>query len=649
MSGNLSFAAAFAVAASSAFTAAAAETRIGIVGADTSHTAAFVKIMNVDKDPDVAGFRVTHAYKWGSRDIPGCTNRYSKIVPEIEAAGVKMTETIAELVANVDCVMLETCDGRPHLEQAREILASGKPCYIDKPLAGDMRDSLAILRLAKRAGVQVFCASSLRYTKAVKAAVRGEYGGIRAADMFAPGNYEPTNSRYFWYAIHGADPLFATMGTGCRDVTCVSGGDSDVIVGRWADGRTGTVRVFHERGGYGGSVVNDERKLFDLGGYEGYKVLLVEILKFFKTGVSPIPQDELEEVYLFLDAARISRERGGKTVSLSETRALASDGRGFSPDLPDDGPKPWTHLDFQDDEDDFHFAIVPDRTGGDYRGAFTNALAKVNMMRPAFVMTVGDLIPGLKPPEVIRPQQIALTNMASKVIAPFFYVVGNHDIGRSRPEYPRNSEESLAVWNEFFGPRTYYSFMYKGVLFVVLNTMEGRDCRRPQCGITKEQYAWFKKTLDDHADARWTMVFMHQPYEWKTAGWIEFEKTELAKRNYTVFAGDWHHYLYARRHGRDYYVLGVAGGCSADNPGKSHILRGVDYGEMDHLTWVTMTKGGPVVANLTLDGILPGDYLTQRNTLSEAQAYPIDEPPDRDVVEKLKKIAADRAAKNKKK
>ena len=322
----------------------------------------------------------------------------------------------------------------------------------------------------------------------------------------------------------------------------------------------------------------------------------------------------------------------------------ATTDRGFSHDLPGDGPKPWTHLNFQDDPDDFHFAIVPDRTGGDFRGAFTNALAKVNLMRPAFVMTVGDLIPGLKPPKVIRPQQIALTNMASKVIAPFFCVVGNHDIGRSRPAYPLNHEESLEVWKEFHGGRTYYSFMYRGVLFVALDTMEGRDSRRPQVGITKEQYAWFKKTLDAHADARWTIIFMHQPSVWKSADWEAFEKAELTKRDYTVFAGDWHHYIYARRHGRDHYVLAVAGGCGS-REGNPRELMGREYGEVDHITWVTMTKAGPVVANLTLDGILPGDWLTQKTTLSTEQPIPLDEPPDEEVVEKFKKISAERAAK----
>ncbi|MBR6587621.1 MAG: hypothetical protein IKK82_09385, partial [Kiritimatiellae bacterium] len=46
-----------------------AETKVGIIGLDTSHSIAFTKIMNVDKDPAMAGFRVAAAYKWGSMAI----------------------------------------------------------------------------------------------------------------------------------------------------------------------------------------------------------------------------------------------------------------------------------------------------------------------------------------------------------------------------------------------------------------------------------------------------------------------------------------------------------------------------------------------------------------------------------------------------
>jgi len=288
-----------------------------------------------------------------------------------------------------------------------------------------------------------------------------------------------------------------------------------------------------------------------------------------------------------------------------------------------DGPAPWSHLDFQDDPEDFRFAIVPDRGGGDFRGAFTNALRCVNLMRPAFVMSVGDLITGLKPPAILRRQQTELTNFVSRVEAPFFYVVGNHDITRSRACYTNNHEESSAVWREYHGAKTYYSFVYKRCLFVALDTMEGRDARQKQCGMTEEQYAWFRRTLDEHADVRWTFVFMHQPNEWKTSGWEACEKSVLAKRPYTVFAGDWHEYLHAKRYGRDYYILSVAGGVSANNKEDSKTLLGPEYGEMDHITWVTMQKDGPHVVNLKLDGIFAGDYLNQRNTKAPPRKWSI--------------------------
>ena len=305
-------------------------------------------------------------------------------------------------------------------------------------------------------------------------------------------------------------------------------------------------------------------------------------------------------------------------------------------------PVPWTHRNFLDNPDDFHFAIVPDRAGGDYRGAFTNALAKINLMRPEFVMTVGDLIQGASKLEEMRAQQTELTNMTAKVIPPFFTVVGNHDISRSRtnpPGFESVNEDNRKVWKEYYGENTYYSFVYKKVLFVCLNTMEGRDSRPKQCGITPEQYAWFAKTLDENKDARWTCIFMHQPGVWNTADWIRFEKAKLVPHGrYTVFAGDWHCYYHARRYGFDYYVLSVAGGTSSMNArisAKRPFLLGPEYGEMDHIAWVTMTKDGPVVANLLIDGILPGDYLNQGNSKATVYTTPIDVPPDPKTVERL--------------
>ena len=300
--------------------------------------------------------------------------------------------------------------------------------------------------------------------------------------------------------------------------------------------------------------------------------------------------------------------------------------------------QPWSHLDFKDDSQDFRFAIVPDRTGGDYRGAFTNALECCNLMHPAFVMSVGDLVQGHADEKGTRRMQDELTNFISRLEAPFFYTIGNHDIcvntNTNKPNDRTKHTMTTRVWKEYFGDRTYYSFTYKGCLFVVLNGQEGRlDWAHIRESITAEQYAWLRETLDKHKDARWTFLFMHQPDIWGTKEWAKLERETLLPRKYTVFAGDWHNYFHIRRHDRDYYVLSVAGGVGSEAYRRKEKdrskLYGVEYGEFDHITWVTMTDNGPKVVNLKLDGILPGDFLNATNTkdLHHVRTRSLDIPP----------------------
>ncbi len=87
--------------------------------------------------------------------------RYTK---EIQELGVEIVDSISELLTRVDGVLLETNDGRPHLEQVLPVLQAGKPVFIDKPMAGTLADCLAIVAAAERANVPIFSSSSLRYT-----------------------------------------------------------------------------------------------------------------------------------------------------------------------------------------------------------------------------------------------------------------------------------------------------------------------------------------------------------------------------------------------------------------------------------------------------------------------------------------------------
>jgi len=328
--------------------------------------------------------------------------------------------------------------------------------------------------------------------------------------------------------------------------------------------------------------------------------------------------------YIWISPGNFDRKRFSRNPAYSGVWVdqIRIERKGGSDNAAKGGRHPWSHLDFQDDPEDFRFAIVPDRTGGDCRGAFTNALRCCNLMHPAFVMTVGDLIQGHGDEKRTRAQQDELTNFVAKVKAPFFYTVGNHDIfvnvNTNTPNDRTKHTMSTRVWKDYFGEDTYYSFTYKNCLFVVLNGQEGRlDWAHIRNDITPEQYGWMRKTLAEHKDVRWTFLFMHQPDIWGSKEWCAFERDSLLSRKYTVFAGDWHNYFHIRRYDRDYYVLSVAGGCGSHawrNKEEASKLYGQEYGEFDHITWVTMTSEGPEVVNLRLDGILPGDFLNATNT-----------------------------------
>ena len=235
-----------------------AELRIGIIGTDTSHVMHFSRMLNDKSAADhLPGARVVAAYKGGSRDIPSSWSRVDKYADDISKLyGVKIVGSISELCSMVDAVLLESNDGRVHLAQAREVIAARKPLFIDKPLAATLEDAREIARLAKEAGVPWFSSSSLRWGDIATSMKHADATGV---DVWGPGQTEEHHYLDLgWYAIHPIETLYTLMGTGCEEVTRISGGTfdtgSDIIMGKWKDGRIGTVRTLRPSGGYGATV-----------------------------------------------------------------------------------------------------------------------------------------------------------------------------------------------------------------------------------------------------------------------------------------------------------------------------------------------------------------------------------------------------------
>lgn len=304
----------------------AADLRAGIIGCDTSHVPEFTKVFNTaEPGSDIAGVKVVAAFPGGSPDIPKeSSDRVPGYVAKLKEMNVEIVGSIDELLTKVDVVLLESVDGRPHLQQALPVLKAKKPIFIDKPVAGSLADAVEIYRVAKELNVPIFSSSSLRYTPAIAAAKNDpKAGAVLGCDAFGPCSLEPHHPDLYWYGIHGVETLYTIMGPGCEAVSRMSTKDADFVMGTWKDGRIGTFRGTRKgKHDYGASVFCEKAEV-PINGFGGYKPLVVEIAKFFKTGKPPVSAEETLEIYTFMEAADESKRQNGAPVKLADVLAKA--------------------------------------------------------------------------------------------------------------------------------------------------------------------------------------------------------------------------------------------------------------------------------------------------------------------------------------
>jgi len=253
------------------------------------------------------------------------------------------------------------------------------------------------------------------------------------------------------------------------------------------------------------------------------------------------------------------------------------------------GKLPVTNIVFNDRDDKIQFAIIADINGGNIPGILEDAREKLNKLQPPFVMSVGDLIDGYTRDSALAEKQwIQFNTQVQLLKMPFFYVSGNHDV---------SNDFLKQQWNKRFG-RTYYNFLYKNALFLILDTEDGKTD-----GISKLQSDYIAAAIANHKDVRWTFVFMHRPL-WSYGNEAGYEKIEsaLKGRNYTVFSGHHHNYLFGTKDGKKHFVLATTGGGTNG--------RGAKFGEFHHLTWVTLADKEPEIINISLDGLLQEDIVS---------------------------------------
>lgn len=300
--------------------------RAGIIGLDTSHVPAFTKLFNNAKPGDeLASVKVVAGYPGGTQ-LPASRDRVARFTGMIRDMGVEIVATIPELLAKVDVVLLESVDGRIHLQEAIPVIRAKKPLFIDKPLAGSLADAIIISELARQHNVRWFSSSSSRLSPALqKLRESPEVGGIRGAATWGPCSYSEGTPDMFFYGIHGIEALFTLMGPGCETVARIQTPEADHVTGVWKDQRIGSYRGLRKNNQSSGAVAYGVKGIVpaEKGAGGSYEHLCRAIVRFFRSGEAPVSAEETLDLFAFMEAADESKRRQGAPVSVAEVRKKA--------------------------------------------------------------------------------------------------------------------------------------------------------------------------------------------------------------------------------------------------------------------------------------------------------------------------------------
>ena len=311
--------------------------RVGILGIDNFQSVAFTQLFNDPKATgDLSGVRVVAAYASpASEDIEESRTSLPKWRDQLAKLGVKMVDSVDDLLKQCDAIMIMSLDGRKHREQAAAVLKAGKRLYIGRPLAANWEDAVAIARLAEETTTPCWTSSQHRFSPGFSGMRNHpEVGKVFGCDVYGGCPTHPSHADLYWHALHGIETLYAIMGPGCVSVQCVSTPYAEAITGVWDDGRVGTFRgikkgaikysatVFGDKGvsvaGVYGHGVPTKGVVPLSDKYMGYEGIAVEMAKFFKGAPAPVSLAETLEIFAFMEAAHESKQKQGAMIRVAD-------------------------------------------------------------------------------------------------------------------------------------------------------------------------------------------------------------------------------------------------------------------------------------------------------------------------------------------
>jgi len=283
--------------------------RIGIVGAENSHTAAVATTLNVRKSCGRA--RVVAV--WGETRAFAQAAAEAGRIPTI----VRRPE---EMIGRIDGVMVDHRHAKYHAAAATPFVEAGIPAFVDKPFSFTVAEGWKLLKLARERGVPVTSFSTIPEQEGFRKDLRKQIrsaGRITAVCSTGPCDIKSKYGGVFFYAIHQVDAILKAFGSGIEAVQ----------VTRAGRGNPNAVAVMTYRGG--GPVVTMEciaegRRSFAMraagmkatvdftheSDADPYLSGIRKFLRMFRTGREPHTAAEILEPIAVLEALAQSIRTG---------------------------------------------------------------------------------------------------------------------------------------------------------------------------------------------------------------------------------------------------------------------------------------------------------------------------------------------------
>ncbi len=238
--------------------------------------------------------------------------------------GIELLATPEEVVDKSDCLMvLSPNNPERHLDLSRAALGSGKPTYVDKTFAPDLKTAVALVRMARESHTPMFSTSALRYVPEISEHLNG-VGKDRPSEVVAVRGPSSVDI----YAVHMIEPMVMLPGHGAQSVCGIGGGKYWCFHVRYPDSRVGAFSLFEPGCAIGDKwyghpfeasvMFADGATSLHFNTADMFRDLVDSICEFYKGGPQPAPFEDTLEVMAIIEAGRNAMSAPGQWVGVPE-------------------------------------------------------------------------------------------------------------------------------------------------------------------------------------------------------------------------------------------------------------------------------------------------------------------------------------------